>query len=60
MILTFVFVAISLAADVFMLTFLNATARELRPTGTRVVEKRAELNVAVAKQERLHRPDCVA
>ncbi len=45
MILTFIFVAISLAADAFMLTFLNATVKELRPTGTRVVEIRSNAGI---------------
>ena len=55
MILTLIFVAISLAADAFMLTFLNATVKELRPTGTRVVEIRSNAGIAREKRERL---DC--
>ncbi|PYX34009.1 MAG: hypothetical protein DMG80_03865 [Acidobacteria bacterium] len=55
MILTVIFVAISLAANVFMLTFLNATVKELRPTGTRVVEIRSNAGVGLKERERL---DC--
>jgi hypothetical protein len=59
-ILTFIFIVISLAADMFMLTFLNATVRELRPTRILVVETRPTPDVAIAKQEQRHHQDRAA
>ena len=59
MILTPIFIAISLASDVFMLTFLNATVRELRQTSTHVVERRTDTGIAFTRQER-HRQDRAA
>ena len=59
-ILTFIFVAFSLAAAVFMLAFLNATVRELRKTGAPVIERRSNTGINLAKVERFHRRDRAA